>query len=65
MGETLQPQIRTKVGDVEVNNPGLNYRVGTKEIVEDFQNSGIVKAGEVNSQKPNRAGRFLLTKETF
>ena len=65
MGETLLPQVRTKIGDVEINNPGLNYRVGTKEIVEDFQNSGIVRAGKVNSQKPNRAGRFLLTKETF
>ena len=65
VGETLQPQIRTRLGDVEINNPGLNYRVGTKEIVKDFQNSGVVRAGEVNSQKPNRAGRFLLTKQTF
>ena len=65
VGETLQPQVRTKLGDVEIDNPGLNYRVGTKEIVKDFQNSGVVRAGEVNSQKPNRAGRFLLTKETF
>ena len=49
---------------MEINNPGVNYRVGTKEIVDDFINTGIVRAGEHNAQK-NNAGRFLLRKETF
>lgn len=60
------PTVRTKVGDVEVDNPGLNYRVGTKEIIKDFKESGVVRAGKINSQNSNKVGGIQLRKkETF
>ena len=45
----LSPYTRTRIGDVEVNNPGVYYRQGTPEMVEDFLNKGVAEA----SQFPN------------
>lgn len=39
---TLQPYIRTKIGDVEINNPQLAYRQGSREMGENFSKTGIV-----------------------
>ena len=59
------PTIRTRVGDVEVDNPNLFYRVGTKDIVEDFNKTGKVRAGETNHQNPISSGGISLKKHTY
>ena len=43
---TIKPQVRTRVGDVEINNPQVAYRQGGNGIVEDFINSGKVRTKE-------------------
>ena len=40
----ITPQIRTKIGDVEVDNPQLYYRQGSQEIGEAFNRLGIVES---------------------
>lgn len=58
-------KIRVKIGDVEINDPNLNYRQGKAPMVQDFVNSGKVrvnynkKAQEARTKKP---GKFLLLK---
>lgn len=44
VSSTLRPKpiIRTKVGDIEINNPELYYRQGSKEMADDFLKTGIV-----------------------
>ena len=53
------------MGDVEINNPNLYYRQGTKEVGEDFAKSGVVKAGTENHMPKEQTGRILLRKQTF
>lgn len=45
------PIIRYKLGDVEINDPNLNYRVGDKGIIEDFITTGKVRS--IDSEKPS------------
>lgn len=62
-------QVRTKLGDVEVDNPGLYYRQGTPEMVSDFVNKGVAEAlqfpnpmfnqGELFYNFPKRKGFTL------
>lgn len=44
ISSTLRPKpiIRTKVGDIEIDNPELYYRQGSKEMADDFLKTGIV-----------------------
>jgi hypothetical protein len=35
--------MRYRLGDVEINDPNLNYRQGTSGIVRDFQKTGRVR----------------------
>lgn len=37
-----KPTVRTKVGDIEIDNPSLYYRQGSKEMADDFLETGIV-----------------------
>lgn len=37
-----KPIVRTKVGDIEIDNPSLYYRQGSKEMADDFLETGIV-----------------------
>lgn len=37
-----KPTVRTKVGDIEIDNPALYYRQGSKEMADDFLKTGIV-----------------------
>lgn len=53
---TLKPQTRTRVGDVEIDNPQLAYRQGDKEIVEDF-----FKLGEVRTPDESYAAADIVT----
>lgn len=39
----LEPTIRFKVGDIEINDPNLYYRQGTKEMGDDLIESGVVR----------------------
>lgn len=57
--------IRTLVGDVEIDDPILNYRVGTKEIIDDFLKVGKVRGGKRNARNPqaSKKVRFILEKE--
>lgn len=43
-GFGIIPKIRTKVGDVEIDNPQLAYRQGTTEMGDDFIKTGVVNA---------------------
>ena len=44
VSSTLRPKpvVRTKVGDIEIDNPALYYRQGSKEMADDFLKTGIV-----------------------
>lgn len=44
VANSLQPKptVRTKVGDIEIDNPSLYYRQGSKEIADDFLETGVV-----------------------
>lgn len=46
------PKVRTRVGDVEIDNPQLAYRQGDKGIVEDFLKSGEVRIPEGDYVQP-------------
>lgn len=59
----LEPTMRFKVGDVEINDPNLYYRQGTKEMGDDFLKSGLVREGAANHVKPKFAGTIQLTKK--
>jgi hypothetical protein len=41
-GPVLSPQVRTRVGDVEIDNPLLTYRQGDASMGADFLNTGVV-----------------------
>lgn len=61
----LIPQSRYKVGDVEINDPNLNYRQGSQGMADDFLQSGKVRVkyeGEAAAKREKVPGRFLLTK---
>ena len=49
----ITPKVRTRVGDVEVDNPQLAYRQGDKGILDDFFSSGEVRTPE-GSYAPKR-----------
>lgn len=40
---TVKPQVRTRIGDVEIDNPQLFYRQGSAEMGDDFIKSGVVR----------------------
>lgn len=56
---TLTPQIRFRVGDVEVNDPGLAYRQ-QNGILNDFFSKGYVRS--LSDERPQMLGRFNLQK---
>lgn len=61
----LAPQSRYKVGDVEINDPNLNYRQGRQGTADDFLQSGKVRVkykGEDAAVREKIPGRILLTK---
>lgn len=63
--EPPRPQTRYRAGDVEINDPNLNYRQGSPEMVQDFQNTGQVRvnyAGEDAAARVKKPGVLLLTK---
>lgn len=69
LGPVEQPEItsqsRYRVGDVEINDPNLNYRQGSQGTADDFLQSGKVRVkyeGEAAARREKVPGRFLLTK---
>lgn len=50
--------VRTKLGDAEVNNPGLYYRQGTPEMVDDFVNKGTAEAKQFPNPMFNQGSLF-------
>lgn len=38
----ITPNVRTRVGDIEINNPSMYYRQGSKEMAQDFLETGVV-----------------------
>ena len=40
----IKPNVRTRVGDVEVNTPAMTYRQGSKEMADDFLKTGVVNS---------------------
>lgn len=62
---TLTPQMRYRLGDVEINDPNLNYRQGARGTADDFLKSGKVRVkyeGADAAKREKKPGRFLLTK---
>lgn len=57
---------RYRLGDVEINDPNLNYRQGASGTVNDFLQSGKVRVkyeGKAKKDRTKTPGKFLLTKE--
>ena len=48
----ITPQIRTKIGDVEVDNPQLYYRQGSQEMADAFNRLGIVESEGSDYRNP-------------
>lgn len=42
--EVPKPQMRFRLGDVEINDPNLSYRQGSTGLVSDFLNTGTVRS---------------------
>lgn len=61
--EVPSSHIRTQIGDLIVDDPSLYYREGTKEMGDDFIQSGIVKAGEENHASTVKVGGISLKKK--
>ena len=64
---TIKPQIRTRVGDVEIDNPQLAYRQG-EGIVDDFIRKGAVEAAtppESNIVTTREGLTFDFTPQSF
>lgn len=62
---TLTPQMRYRLGDVEINDPNLNYRQGARGTADDFLQSGKVRVkykGADAAKREKKPGRLLLTK---
>ena len=59
------PVIRTKVGDLEIDDPNLYYRQGTRHVGNDFLESGIVQAGTINHTPIQQVNGIMLTKRAF
>lgn len=65
--EAPQPKVRTRYGDVEIDNPQLAYRQGNG-IIEDFQKTGKVRTpeqegyGDIIVDDP-KLGRFNFGKD--
>ena len=65
--EKLQPKVRTRYGDIEIDNPQLAYRQGNG-IIEDFQKIGKVRTpdqegyGDIIVDDP-KLGRFNFGKD--
>ena len=59
------PVIRTKVGDLEIDDPHLYYRQGTHHVGDDFLKSGIVQAGTTNHVPIQQVNGITLTKRAF
>jgi hypothetical protein len=61
----LEPAMRFKVGDIEINDPNLYYRQGTKEMGDDLIESRVVRGTNLNTIKKVYAlpgSRIQLTK---
>lgn len=59
------PVTRYRLGDVEINDPNLNYRQGASGMVNDFQKSGQVRVkyeGDAAAKREKTSERILLTK---
>lgn len=59
------PVIRTKVGDLEIDDPNLFYRQGTHHVGDDFLESGVVRAGTINHTPTQQTKGIVLTKRAF
>ena len=57
------PVVRTKIGDVEIDNPNLYYRQGTHHIGDDLIDTRVVKEGVSNNVKPVSINGIQLTKK--
>lgn len=69
LGSVEQPELisqsRYRVGDIEINDPNLNYRQGSQGMADDFLQSGKVRVkyeGEAAAKREKVPGKFLLTK---
>ena len=62
----IKPNMRFRLGDVEINDPNLNYRQGKSGLVDDFIRTGVVRTQENPSLAIEKAAnpqrKFLLTK---
>ena len=64
---TIKPQVRTRVGDIEIDNPQLAYRQG-EGIVDDFIRKGAVEAAtppESNIVTTREGLTFDFTPQSF
>jgi hypothetical protein len=57
------PIIRTKIGDIEINDPNLYYRQGTHHVGDDLIKTGIVKEGTINNIAPVKVNGIQLTRK--
>jgi hypothetical protein len=63
---TVAPKILFKLGDVEINNPNLYYRQGSRHMGNHFLRTGVVRAGDTNHLPAVKVNGIQLTrKEAF
>lgn len=61
---SLKPVVRTKVGDIEIDNPQLFYRQGPSEMGDDFIETGTVNPGtEFDNPMFKRGGLWYGLKD--
>lgn len=62
---TPTPQMRYRLGDVEINDPNLNYRQGASGLADDFLKTGKVRVkyeGAEAAKREKKPGKLLLYK---
>jgi hypothetical protein len=60
------PKMLFKLGDVEINNPNLYYRQGSRHMGNHFLRTGVVSAGDTNHLPAVKVNGIQLTrKEAF
>lgn len=63
---TITPKMLFKLGDVEINNPNLYYRQGSRHMGNHFLRTGVVSAGDTNYLPAVKVNGIQLTrKEAF
>lgn len=56
-----KPTVRTRVGDIEIDNPNLYYRQGSKEMADDFLETGVVSTDGAYSNPMFAQGHLWYT----